>query len=67
MKPLKVDNTGGVPSPEAVHLISEAERLAYADRDAYLADTAFENQPDGDYTKLLNPDYLAQRYSQIAP
>ena len=67
MKPLKVDNNGGVPSPEAVHLISEAERLAYADRDAYLADTAFENQPDGDYTKLLNPDYLAQRYSQIDP
>ena len=67
MKPLKVDNNGGVPSPEAVHIISEAERLAYADRDAYLADTAFENLPDGDYTKLLNPDYLAQRYSQINP
>ena len=67
MKPLKVDENGGVPSPEAVHTISEAERLTYADRDAYLADTDFENLPDGDYTKLLNPEYLAQRYSQINP
>ena len=67
MKPLKVDNNGGLPSADAVHLISEAERLAYADRDAYLADTDFENLPDGDYTKLLSPEYLAQRYSQINP
>ncbi|PAA12510.1 gamma-glutamyltransferase [Pseudomonas fragi] len=36
--------TGGAglePSPSAVHLIAEAERLAYADRAQYLADSDF--------------------------
>ncbi|OZY41525.1 gamma-glutamyltransferase [Pseudomonas fragi] len=39
-----VQGTGGAglePSPSAVHLIAEAERLAYADRAQYLADSDF--------------------------
>lgn len=39
-----VQGTGGAglePSPSAVHLIAEAERLAYADRAKYLADSDF--------------------------
>lgn len=39
-----VPGTGGAglePSPSAVHLIAEAERLAYADRAQYLADSDF--------------------------
>ena len=45
-------------SAEAVHLISEASRLAFADRNRYLADADFVTVPiDG----LLDPDYLRQR------
>ena len=39
-RPLK----GGVPSVMGVHLVSEAERLAYADRDKYVADTDFDSR-----------------------
>ncbi len=40
-KPSDIDLNGGRPSVMGVHLISEAERLAYADRDKYVADTEF--------------------------
>src|SRR5690606_7922484 len=46
---------GGV---EAIHLIGEAERLAYADRDFYLADSDFVPVP---VDALLDPDYLDER------
>ncbi|MEK9754639.1 MAG: gamma-glutamyltransferase, partial [Rhodospirillaceae bacterium] len=51
-------------SPEAVHLIAEAEALAFADRDAYVADADFVPVPiDG----MLAPDYLAARAALIDP
>ena len=40
------------------HHLAEAERLAYADRDQYLADPAFVPQP---VAALLDPRYLTQR------
>lgn len=55
---------GGIPNVEAVHLISEAERLAYADRDAYVADPVFVDVP---VSELLDPAYLARRYEEIDP
>jgi gamma-glutamyltranspeptidase/glutathione hydrolase len=42
----------------AVHLFSEASRLAYADRARYIADPAFARVP---VRGLLDPAYLAQR------
>lgn len=54
----------GVPSPEAVHLISEAERLAYADRDAYVADPEFVDVP---VDELLDSEYLQKRFELIDP
>lgn len=45
-------------SADAVHLMSEAYRLAYADRDRYIADDDFIAVPRAG---LLDPGYLAAR------
>ena len=63
MKPRKSSAAAGIePAPEAVHLISEAERLAYADRAQYLADADFVPVP---VQGLLDPGYLASRAALI--
>lgn len=49
-------------SAEAVHYFSEAGRLAFADRDAYVADPAFARVP---VYGLLDADYLASRAALI--
>lgn len=49
-------------SADSVHLMSEAYRLAYADRARYIADPDFVTVPT---VGLLAPDYLAQRASLI--
>jgi gamma-glutamyltranspeptidase / glutathione hydrolase len=45
----------------SVHFISEADRLAYADRNVYMADPDFYTPPAG----LLDRNYLAQRAQTI--
>jgi gamma-glutamyltranspeptidase/glutathione hydrolase len=47
----------------SMHLIAEAEKLAYADRNRYLADLDFVRVPSG----LLDDGYLARRRALIAP
>ena len=42
----------------AVHLFTQSSRLAFADRNRYLADADFVNVP---VSGLINDDYLAQR------
>ena len=64
--PTDVDLNGGKPTVMGVHLISEAERLAYADRDKYVADTDFVPLPGGSPNTLLNSDYLAGRAALIS-
>ncbi len=54
----------GPRSPTAWHLVAESERLAYADRDKYLADEDFTKVP---LAGLMDPSYLAGRSAQIAP
>ncbi len=49
-------------SADALHLFSEAARLAYADRARYLADPAFVRQP---VAGLLEFDYLESRAAKI--
>jgi gamma-glutamyltranspeptidase/glutathione hydrolase len=65
-KPTNVDLNGGKPTVMGVHLICEAERLAYADRDKYVADTDFVPLPGGSPDTLLGSDYLAGRAALIS-
>jgi gamma-glutamyltranspeptidase/glutathione hydrolase len=65
-KPTDMDRNGGRPTAMGVHLIAEAERLAYADRDKYVADTDFVPLPGGTPNTLLNSDYLAQRAALVS-
>ena len=54
---------GAEPRPEAVHLIAEADRLAYADRGFYVADPDFVPV---DVAGLTDRDYIAQRARLIS-
>jgi len=51
-------------SVEAVHLIAEASRLAFADRDTYIADPDFIPVPTAG---MLDPGYLELRARDISP
>lgn len=54
----------GAASPTAWHLFAESQRLAYADRERYLADPDFVPVP---VAGLTNPAYLARRSTLISP
>ncbi|AZY50184.1 gamma-glutamyltransferase [Bordetella avium] len=54
----------GAESLETVHLFAESGKLAFADRDFYVADPQFVNVP---VTALLRPDYLRERSALIQP
>jgi gamma-glutamyltranspeptidase/glutathione hydrolase len=53
----------GAGSAQAVHLIAEASRLAFADRDRYVGDPAFVDVP---VEALLYPAYLSARSALIS-
>lgn len=57
---------GGKPAVMGVHLVSEAERLAYADRDVYVADTDFVPLPGGSTAAMLDKTYLRSRADLIS-
>ena len=64
-KPTAIDLEGGKPTVQGVHLVSEAERLAYADRDKYVADTDYVPLPGGSADTLLNKSYMRTRANLI--
>ena len=55
----------GLPSADWLHLYTEASRLAFADRDHYVADPDFVQPPANHWQSLLQPSYLAQRAKLI--
>ncbi|WP_122810250.1 gamma-glutamyltransferase [Pseudomonas fluorescens] len=64
MQPVKSPSPAGLePTPEAVHLLAEAGRLAFADRALYMADSDFIPVP---VAGLVAPDYLAKRAALIS-
>ena len=52
------------PTPESVHIIAEASRLAFADRAAYIADPTFSPVPA---LELIARGYLITRSQLISP
>lgn len=52
----------GYMTPESVQLMIEAKKLAFADREAYLADPNYVDVP---IEGMLNAEYLAERSSLI--
>jgi gamma-glutamyltranspeptidase/glutathione hydrolase len=64
--PTAVTGDGGKPTVMGVHLISEAQRLAYADRNRYVADTDFVALPGRGIDSLLDSNYLASRAALIS-
>lgn len=63
MPPVKSASPAGLePTPEAVHLLAEGGRLAFADRGLYVADTDFVPVP---VAGLVAPEYLAKRAALI--
>ena len=64
--PTLVNAEGGKPSVAAVHLISESQRLAYADRNKYVADTDFVPLPGNGVSSMLAKDYLKTRAALIS-
>ena len=57
----------GLPSADWLHAYTEAARLAFADRDLYLADPDFVAPPAGRWDSLLAPAYLRERAALIGP
>src|SRR5947207_4176600 len=54
----------GRNSPDTLHAMVEAKKLAWADRAKYYADPAFAKIPS---TKLLSKEYAAERRKLIDP
>lgn len=64
--PVRMDSNGGKPDVMGVHLVAEAENLAYADRNKYVADTDFVPLPGGSWSSMLDKGYLRQRAALIS-
>lgn len=67
-KPTALDDNGGRPQAFGVHLVAEAQRLAYADRDKYVADTDFVPLPGpaaSSPAALIDRAYLRSRAGLI--
>ncbi len=58
-----IGGAGEGMSPRALHLLAEAQKLSYADRDHYLADPEYVEIPRG----LLDRGYIGERRGLIDP
>ena len=65
-RPTQVGDEGAKPAVTAVHLVSEAQRLAYADRNQYVADTDYSPLPAQGVSSLVDKNYLKSRAALIS-
>ena len=65
-RPTLVSDEGGKPSVQGVHLVSESQRLAYADRNLYVADTDFISLPGAGISSMVDKTYLKSRADLIS-
>ena len=54
----------GFGSPETIHLMVEAKKMAFADREAYVADPDYVDVP---LTGMLSAEYALERAAEIDP
>lgn len=54
-----------IPTAEWLHQYLESAKLAFADRNQYVADPGFVEAPAGDWNSLMDPEYLAHRAYEI--
>ncbi|QIL81068.1 gamma-glutamyltransferase family protein [Diaphorobacter sp. HDW4A] len=59
------DPKGRVPGADWLYLYNEASRLAFADRNLYVADPDFVQPPGGSWMSMIDPAYLASRAKLI--
>lgn len=67
LEALNIIENGAIGDPlsaDAIHLMVEAKKLAYADRLGHAADAAFYTTP---LKTLLSPAWAAKRYAEIDP
>ncbi|TVQ05642.1 MAG: gamma-glutamyltransferase [Balneolaceae bacterium] len=55
-----------IPTAEWLHNFFEASKLAFADRNKYVADPLFVDSPGGDWQHLLASGYLTKRAALIS-
>lgn len=59
------DPRGKVPGADWLYLYNEAARLAFADRNQYVADPDFVQAPGGNWKSMVDPAYLTSRAKLI--
>ena len=55
-----------VPSAAWLHQFLEASKLAFADRNKYIADPEFVDAPGNDWQRMLDAEYLRDRATWIS-
>lgn len=55
-----------IPTADWLHQFLEASKLAFSDRNQYIADPIFVESPGDSWTTMLDSDYLAERSKLIA-
>lgn len=55
-----------MPDADWLHYYLEASKLAFADRNQFIADPQFIEAPGGDWNHMLDRDYLSERSQSIS-